>query len=91
MFAVVHTVFTAHAYILVAGAVVLHVFKLEIKGFLNSEHGRTLVEDHRCGGFAAVLPAVVAVVGSAVADIVGHHRNGIGMLLCTGSKRHAKQ
>jgi hypothetical protein len=48
------------------------IIKLEIKGFLNTENGRTLIQNHGASRVTTILPDMVSVFGGTVTDIEGH-------------------
>ena len=88
---IVDAIFSPHTDTLVARAMLDKIIQLEIKGFLNSEHGRTLVEDHRASGVPAVLPYMFPVISRSVTDIERHDGKGLDRILITTLAREEKQ
>lgn len=85
------SILTPNAYTLVTRAMLDEIIQLEIKGFLDSEHGRTLVKDHRASGVTAVLPYMFPVIRCSVTDIERHDGKGLDRSLITTLAREEKQ
>ena len=91
MLAVADAVLTAHADVLVSGAMLFEPGKLEVQGLLNAEHGGMLVVDHRAGRVAAVRPDIVTVLGRPVADVEGHHGKRLSILASLAGESQERQ